>query len=118
MTLDVLATQLAEYRTAHVTQHEMEQRALKLALVTAQESLREARAVIDGRLAELNNLRNDVVTDRAEFVRQSTHDVEIKAVSEALAELQNWRSKTTGAAVILTVFAGVTGAAISRALGV
>lgn len=40
-----------------------------------------------------------------------------RAVDARLKSLENWRSKAAGAAIIATLFAGVIGAAVVRALG-
>jgi hypothetical protein len=80
------------------------------------------------RLSELNNLRDDVTRDRGQFVLRAVHDADLstmrarheadlEVLKERISLLENWRSKATGATVIMMLFAGLAGAAIVRALG-
>ena len=65
-----------EHETAertHRREHESDQRALKIAVDG-----------VDRRLDELNGLRREVITDRAQFVTMSAHDAELGTVKTEL----------------------------------
>jgi hypothetical protein len=90
------------------------ERAVKTALA-AHERIHEAElrtnlttdAAISLRLEKLNELRQEVLEDRAQFVR---HDV----FNTAIEPLREFRSRAVGAAAILTLVSGVIGAAVMR----
>jgi hypothetical protein len=71
---------------------------------------------VSDRVDHLNQLRTDVITDRSQFVRTGQFDAELKAVNLRLSAVESWKSKATGAAVVLTLFAGAVGAAVMRVL--
>jgi hypothetical protein len=102
--------------------------ALELARKAAEERIKEAAGVIDGRLVELNKLRVEVITDRGDLVRRDNNELALAAIyktiddldaaaDKRLSALENWRSRALGAAAVLTVLAGALGAAIFKVLG-
>ena len=103
--------------TAHQAVHDHEQRALA-----------QAREVVDGRLANLNELRADVITDRGRFVSREVYDADLKSEIAArekdiesqqiqIDDLKRSRSVMIGVGLVLVPIAGVIGAVIVRVLG-
>jgi uncharacterized Fe-S cluster-containing MiaB family protein len=84
---------------AHESAHTLEERAL----------VRE-RSRIDEKMAELNNLRREYVSDRSQYVRLEVMEAELRPLKE-------FRSRAVGAGVVLTVVAGAVGAAVVKFLG-
>jgi chromosome segregation ATPase len=94
---------LAEHEAHHNRDRDANNRALE-----------EARERIDSRLTQLNELRNEVTTDRGQLVQRSTFDARMDAadkdrqnlrdeVSGVRAELANQRGRQAAYAAVLAV---------------
>lgn len=105
---------LAERWQAHDREHADISEALTLAREASERALVEARVEINARLDKLNELRSEVLTDRSEYVRREVFDQGAAIRDQRLDVLENWRSKATGASVVLVLFAGTIGAAIAK----
>lgn len=81
------------------------------------QAIDQARAAVDLRLEKLNELRSEVLQDRGQFVRRDVYDNDKKGRDLRLQRLESWQARASGAAVILTLIAGLIGAAVMRALG-
>lgn len=71
---------------------------------------------LEERLAKLNELRTEVITDRSEYVRRDANDAEVRAYRQRIEALERFatRAGVIGAGAVL--IAGIVGAAIMRAL--
>lgn len=72
---------------------------------------------MERRLESLNELRNQVIQDRHMFVTEAKYNAAIEARDHRISALENWRSKATGVALVLALFAGAIGAAVMKVLG-
>lgn len=104
-----------------------------------QRALEVLAAGMERRLDNLNELRQDVEKDRGQFLRLDVYDEKHEALEKAVLELERtltkairdgisanshridnleaWRLKAVGAALILIPLAGLIGAAIMKAFG-
>lgn len=105
---------LREYIEAIMTERD---RALTAAFQAQQSALNLATRNLELRLEKLNELRQEVTQDRANYITRDKSEAEAQATDVRLSALENWRSRATGAAVILGLFAGVIGAALMRVFG-
>jgi hypothetical protein len=127
---------LRDYLEARFVEHEKAHAQLALALRVALDSMDKR---LDG-MNEFRNSLNDVTTravsrelfdqrvsatderlkllerDRATFITDDKFDIRAETVNQRLGAMENWRSKATGAAVVLSVLAGTLGAIIIRAI--
>lgn len=89
---------------------ELDRKASAESVTLIKEAADEARALVtvtnDKQFDHLNNLRRDMATKE-----------QLAPLVARLEALENWRAKATGVAAVLTVFAGLIGAAIVKALG-
>lgn len=96
----------------------------------AQENARQLQATeYERRLQALNHAHEQAVEVQHTYVTQDKYEDNKERDAEALKlalerqdgrlnSLENWRSRSVGAAVVMMVFAGVIGAAVAKALGV
>jgi len=66
---------------------------------TFQATLRETELKsmeVERRLGQLNELRNEVLTDRARFIERTEVDLQLKNIREKIESLSEWKSKTIG----------------------
>ncbi len=102
-------------------------------------ALQAAYTVLEQRLEALNELRQQVIQDRQEFVRtdvyEEKHEAIVKhmndvdqftrtqireataALDQRIDDLESWRLKATGVFLVLVPLAGVIGAFIVHSLG-
>jgi len=93
------------------------EKAVNAALTAADRAVAKAETASEKRFEALNELRG-MVTDRDQaFASAEKVDGLAIRIDDRLKALENWRSKSTGAAVVVSLFAGVVGAAIARAFG-
>jgi hypothetical protein len=103
---------LQEHEKAHDTQHA---------------AVGIAAKELERRLGILNHAHEQSVADRADFVTRDKFETraltvdnrmeeQAKAMDARLKDLESFRSRATGAAVALSLFAGAIGAAIARAI--
>lgn len=92
-------------------------RALQAAFVAQQSALNLATRNLELRLEKLNELRQEVTQDRANYITRDKAEADSDAFGQRLSALENWRSRATGAAVILGLFAGAIGAALMKVFG-
>ena len=77
-------------------------------------AVKEAMRQMEQRLSGLNELRSDVVKDRALLLTRERYDTEHGALEDRVNALENWRGKAAlvvGAGVFL---GGIVGAAVMR----
>lgn len=74
-----------QWRLDHMEAHRLERQAIE-----------SAQRVNDERLAKLNELRAEVVTDRSEYVRRDTLDLLLKPINELLATLTKAQANFDG----------------------
>ena len=106
----------AEHDARVVVERERLEDSVALAREVSERALREARATIETRLSELNNLRLEVVEDRNALVRREVLDAMLSERDAKIGALEDWRNRAVGALALGVLFAGVIGAAIMRAL--
>ncbi len=70
------------------------------------------KEAIAHRLENLNNLREQVMQDRASFMSKAVFEQMHKDVERRMAELENTLSRMTGVGMVLIVVSGIVGAAI------
>ena len=92
-------------------------RALQAAFIAQQNALTLAAKNLELRLEKLNEMRQEVTQDRASYQTRDRAEAMFDAVEARLGALENWRSRATGAAVVLGLFAGAIGAVITKTLG-
>lgn len=82
------------------------------------EAIRQALVAsgIEGRLEKLNELRTEVITDRAEYVRKDAHDAEMRALATRLAMLERFQTRAGVIGAGMVLVSGAVGAAIMKAL--
>jgi len=72
---------------------------------------------LDRRLGELNQLRDEVLTDRARFITREVNEAYRKELQTQIDDLKRSRAVMAGVALVLIPIAGIVGAAIMRAFG-
>ncbi len=97
---------MSERWLAHGHQHDAERRTVE-----------QTRVQMDVRLSAMNEFRSSLSDVVSRTVSREAFDAEMDAKDQRLSQLENWRSKATGAAAVLALIAGVIGAAVMRALG-
>jgi hypothetical protein len=116
--LRITETRFQEERDRRYAEVDVErEKALKIKEEADKSALGLAREIQTYKDEKANELRSQIERERGSYVTQS----EIKALAEkidtALQPLENFRSKATGAALVLTLVSGVVGAAIFKVLG-
>jgi hypothetical protein len=89
---------LREYLEA-VLKHEREQR--EMAARDAKESIDLAHAEIDRRLAQMNELREQITTERSTYLRRDIFDRIHDPVVNRIGALERWRSNIEGRIIML-----------------
>ena len=95
---------------------------------TRDEALALQATEYERRLSDLNHAHEQARQKEADYVTRDKYEDSKLAEAEALKlalqasdarlnALENWRSRTIGAALVLTLLAGALGAAIVRAFG-
>lgn len=103
---DHIETLLETYQTGHYEKHQDERKAVD-----------EFRHSLEERLLKLNDLRNELLQDRAAFLRVDVYDGKHDALIIRIQVLESWKAKATGVGAVLVLLSGAVGAAIFRALG-
>jgi len=98
------------------TNFELRDRALKIQHDASEQALQLATKTLEARLDKLNELRAEVTSDRSNFITRMEFDAESKRIDS----LEKWQAKMIGIGVItaavLTIVAGLIGAAVAKLL--
>jgi len=77
-------------------------------------AVKEAMRQMEQRLSGLNELRSDVVKDRALLLTRERYDTEHGVLEDRVATLENWRGKAALVMGAVATIAGLVGAALMR----
>lgn len=94
---------------AHVREHELVDRALRIEAQLREEAISRARQVVEARLEHLNELRSEVLQDRASYVTRDMFDLR-------LAPLEQFRARALGFRALVSLFSAVIGAVIAAVI--
>lgn len=92
---------------------EEREKALNLAFKAQQEALAIATTSLNRELEHLNKLRQEVLSDRGEFMTK----VEAQGLFDQLSRLQNFNSRVLGFGAALALMAGVIGGFLGQRVG-
>ena len=92
---------------------EEREKALNLAFKAQQEALAIATTSLNRELEHLNKLRQEVLSDRGEFMTK----IEAQGLENQLSRLQNFNSRVMGFGAALALFAGIIGGLVGQRLG-
>src|SRR6185436_5743896 len=116
------------------TNFELRDRALKIQQEASEQALLLATRTLETRLAQLNELRSEVTSDRSNFitrvefsalmervgiitnqyVTREMYDAQSESRTKRIEALEKWQAKLIGIGIILVLLAGVIGAGINR----
>jgi hypothetical protein len=85
---------------------EMQDRALELSTKS-----------LEDKMELLNNLRNEVLTDRARFITVDRADADHELVDNRIKQLEMWQSKMYGIAMGIALVAGISGGLVTKIFG-
>ena len=80
-----------------------------------QQELNRAQDELERRLAELNQLRDEVLTDRQRFITREVHEAKHKELQTQIDDLKRSRAVLVGVGLVMVPLSGLVGAAIMRA---
>ena len=120
------------------TNFELRDRALKIQQEASEQALLLATRTLETRLAQLNELRSEVTSDRSNFitrvefaalmervgvitnqyVTREMYDAQSDSRNKRIEALERWQAKLVGIGIILVLLAGVIGAGIMKLFGV
>ena len=80
------------------------------------ESFKEYKADVEVRMEKLNDLRGDVVKDRALYLTRIEYDAKHEALEKDMIAVRNWQNRAIGIGVIGGVLSVVIGAFIGKVL--
>jgi hypothetical protein len=120
------------------TNFELRDRALKIQQEASEQALLLATRTLETRLAQLNELRSEVTSDRSNFitrvefaalvervgvitnqyVTREMYDTQSDSRNKRIEALERWQAKLVGIGIILVLLAGVIGAGIMKLFGV
>jgi len=69
------------------------------------------------KLEHLNNLRTEVLQDRANYITNSKYEADSKNFDARLKQLEIWQSKIIGIAIGVGLFSGIVGGIIAKMFG-
>ena len=105
---------LREYIEAIMSERD---RALTAAFTAQQAALNLATKNLELRLEKLNELRQEVTQDRANYQTRDKAEVTEEALGARLSSLEAFRGKALGFGALVALISGAIGAAIARAVG-
>jgi hypothetical protein len=92
-------------------------RALQAAFKAQQDALNLATRNLELRLEKLNELRQEVTQDRANYITRDRAEAESDAFSARLGQLEAFRGKALGFGALVALLSGAVGAVIARLVG-
>ena len=90
------------------------EKALNLAFKAQQEALSLASSALDRELNHLNQLRQEVLKDRAAFVTNDKYESEVKTIVERVSSLERSKAWAAGAIFIIGLLGGGLGSVITK----
>ena len=105
---------LREYIEAIMSERD---RALTAAFTAQQVALNLATKNLELRLEKLNELRQEVTQDRANYQTRDKADIADEAMGNRVTALESFRGKALGFGALLALLSGAVGAVIQRAVG-
>jgi len=93
------------------------QKALDVAFKAQEQALRLASNNLELRLEKLNELRNEVTSDRGNFLTRDRYESQHSALEEKVAALESFRGKALGFGALASLLSAVAGALIVKAIG-
>ena len=105
---------LREYIEAIMSERD---RALTAAFTAQQAALNLATKNLELRLEKLNELRQEVTQDRANYVTRDKSEIQEEALSTRLMSLENFRGKALGFGALVSLLSAVGGAIVVKAIG-
>lgn len=85
------------------------QAALEIAFKAQQNALKLATKNLNGRLKNLNELRQQVLTDRGLYLTRDRHDAYAAGVDARIGALEAWRNRAIGFGAAIAFIAGISG---------
>jgi len=105
---------LREYIEAIMSERD---RALTAAFTAQQAALNLATKNLELRLEKLNELRQEVTQDRANYQTRDKAEVTEESLSGRLTSLESFRGKALGFGALVSLLSAVGGALIVKAIG-
>ena len=105
---------LREYIEAMMRERD---RALTAAFKAQQDALQLATRNLELRLEKLNELRNEVISDRGTFLTRDRYESQHSALEDKVAALESFRGKALGFGALASLISAVAGALIVKAIG-
>jgi len=105
---------LREYIEAIMSERD---RALTAAFTAQQAALNLATKNLELRLEKLNELRQEVTQDRANYQTRDKAEVTEEALNSRLSSLESFRGKALGFGALVSLLSAVGGALIVKAIG-
>ena len=82
--------------------------------VTLETEVREYRSAQDLRLGKLNELREQVLSDRAQFLSVAVYQVQHGTLLDKLEDLRSAQTRIVGAGTVLVPLMGMVGAIVGH----
>jgi len=105
---------LREYIEAIMSERD---RALTAAFTAQQAALNLATKNLELRLEKLNELRQEVTQDRANYQTRDKAEVTEESLSVRISNLENFRGKALGFGALVSLLSAVGGALVVKAIG-
>jgi hypothetical protein len=97
------------------------EKALNLAFSAQQQALAIATANLDNRLEKLNELRQEVTTDRGRYLTRDKNDADMRAmnlkIDEGFRTVNAWQNRMDGGLTLLRIVSAGGGFALLLELG-
>ena len=105
---------LREYIEAIMSERD---RALTAAFTAQQAALNLATKNLELRLEKLNELRQEVTQDRANYQTRDKAEIESDGMNQRLSALESFRGKALGFGALVSLLSAIGGALIVKAIG-
>jgi hypothetical protein len=105
---------LREYIEAIMSERD---RALTAAFTAQQAALNLATKNLELRLEKLNELRQEVTQDRANYQTRDKAELESDTVGQRISALESFRGKALGFGALVSLLSAIGGALIVKAIG-
>jgi len=93
------------------------EKALQLAFRAQQEALALASRTLELRLEKLNELRQEVTSDRGNYVTKDQYEARSEAQNQRFQRLENFNSRVVGFGAAIGFVAGVVGGILGKKVG-
>lgn len=80
-----------------------------------QKEFKEYRLAMEHRLGKLNELRKEVIEDRAVYMRQDTYSAQHEPLLFRVNQLEIWQARLVGIGIVVVLISGLIGAVLERA---